>query len=78
MTLGQLKNGFFKNVPSSFILGDLYCFGTIGSPDFMTFGCECTLLAKFVDFASVMRFRPQDVTKNLENFLQNSEIFVLS
>ena len=74
-----IKNGFFKNfVPPTFILGDQFCFETIGSPDFMTFGCEFALLVIFGDFASVMIFHPEDVTKNHGNFLRNLQNFVLS
>ena len=74
-----IKHGFFKNfVPPTFILGDQFCFETIGSPDFMTFGCEFALLVIFCDFASYMIFHPEDVTKNHRNFLRNLQIFVLS
>ena len=68
---------FFKIFGPTFIPGEQFCFDTIGSPDFVTFGCEFALLVIFGDFASVMRFCTQDITKNHENFLQNFEIFVL-
>ena len=73
----SIKIGFFKNFgPTTFYLGDQFYFGRIGSADFMIFRCELAHFVIFGDFASVMRFRPQGIAKNHENFMPNLENFV--